>query len=650
MKNIARIVLIVCLSLIVPYMAMAQSKISVEAVSPDITLTVRGPEKGIDAVNPAKIKGMDNCIILLSSEYGATTGIKSKQATAIVVDDKMAVTKVVNPATVNMAIPAKGFVLLALGGDAKQEHRKFLAESFREGDVIKLRKDGNIATLNDILAMTKEQIQLATDKIITVTHSDLKIEGMIANYSPSKKYFVSVGGKEKQAVGKDFSFTYNLSKGVNYVDLELWQNDKKINQQTVIAFLKTNETEAKRKVLWVEQFPNAKVLTNSMVVDEMLAKAKEAGFNCVALDVKGPEGFASYRKNPLSKTPYYTATINPNKKVADDGFDLLQALIDGAKKHGLRVYTSFNFFTEGNLTTQDFAILKQHPEWEEIVQRPEDKGALLKVSESQHGLDAKAGKRVALAFVNPSNKEVCDFQLLRVQEVLENYAIDGIVLDRTRYDNLYADFSDVTRNAFEKYLEAKGKTLTAFPQDAFVINKEGKLVEGKHYIDWLTFRSTEIANFAKRVRQTVDAYNSKSSRKVEMAAYVGSWYELYYQNGVNWASRNFKYDSRLSFPESRIYSDEYSKASYTDQLDFLMIGTYYKTPQEIAKYATLGNILTNGELPLIASISLPDLKEEYRAGIFESAVEKSSGVMVFDLCYIDNWVLFIEQMKNIKNK
>lgn len=32
-----------------------------------------------------------------------------------------------------------------------------------------------------------------------------------------------------------------------------------------------------------------------------------------------------------------------------------------------------------------------------------------------------------------------------------------------------------------------------------------------------------------------------------MAAYVGSWYEVYYQNGVNWASNQFKYDDRLSF-------------------------------------------------------------------------------------------------------
>ena len=50
-----------------------------------------------------------------------------------------------------------------------------------------------------------------------------------------------------------------------------------------------------------------------------------------------------------------------------------------------------------------------------------------------------------------------------LEEVLKNYDIDGIVLDRCRYDNLYADFSHVTRNAFEEYLEKEGKVLENFP-------------------------------------------------------------------------------------------------------------------------------------------------------------------------------------------
>jgi len=208
--------------------------------------------------------------------------------------------------------------------------------------------------------------------------------------------------------------------------------------------------------MWVEQFPNAKVLTNREAVTTMVNNVKKAGFTSIGLDVKGPEGYVSYRKNDLSKTPYLTATKNPNKQVKDDGFDLLEVVLQEAHKIGLKVYTSFNFFTEGNITVNDYAILHEHKDWEEIVQRPEDKGKLLKITESTRGKEAAKGKLLALAFVNPSNKEVQDFQLLRVEEVLKNYDIDGIVLDRCRYDNLYADFSHVTRNAFEEYLEKEG--------------------------------------------------------------------------------------------------------------------------------------------------------------------------------------------------
>lgn len=187
----------------------------------------------------------------------------------------------------------------------------------------------------------------------------------------------------------------------------------------------------------------------------MVNNIKKAGYTALGLDVKGPEGYVSYRKNDLSSSPYITASQNPKKKVTDTGFDLLQTVLEEAHKMGLKVYASFNFFTEGNITANDYAILNQHKDWEEIVQRPEDKGKLLRITESSRGKEAAEGKLVALAFVNPSNKKVQDFQLLRVEEVLKNYDVDGIVLDRCRYDNLYADFSHITRNAFEDYLREK---------------------------------------------------------------------------------------------------------------------------------------------------------------------------------------------------
>lgn len=639
--------------------------LTVEAASPDPTLVVRGPEIAIDFVNMAALAVTDNYVALLSSEFGSRVGVDKMNMVAVQVDAQMRVTKVVNRAvdkgqtpafkeSVDIAIPAGGFVLLASDDSyANRGQKKFLAENFKEGDVIKLRINNNVAGLADVVKKAGknavESLQLEGERIYTTLNGKEKLNGSIANFKKGTAYRVELTGKTNTMVKPDknghFTVDLNLSKGVNYIDVTLSAGGKTIGKESVIIFRKNENKTAAEVVLWVEQFPNGKVLTNDKAVADMVAKAKEAGFTSFGLDVKGPEGYVSYRKNDLSHTPHYTATINPNKKVVDDGFDLLQSLLDAAHKAGMKVYASFNFFTEGNVTTSDYAVLKQHPEWEEVVQRPEDKGKLLKISESVAGEEARQGKRIILGFVNPANKDVQDFQLLRVEEVLKNYDIDGIVMDRTRYDNLYADFSDVTKEAFTAYLAKEGKALNRFPDDAFRIDESGVLQQGPYFTEWITFRSGLIKDFAGRLRQLVDRYKASKNPELKLTAYVGSWYEVYYQNGVNWASENFRYDDRLKFPESRIYTDKYYTTSYLKYLDLLMIGTYYKTEKEVNKYITLGNILTNGEVPLLGSMSLPDLKTEEQAHVFGASVRNSAGLMIFDLCYV-NWASFLEQMKS----
>lgn len=101
-----------------------------------------------------------------------------------------------------------------------------------------------------------------------------------------------------------------------------------------------------------------------------------------------------------------------------------------------------------------------------------------------------------------------------------------------------------------------------------------------------------------------------------------------------------------------IYGSKYNETSYLKNLDFLMIGTYYKTPKEVNKYLTLGNILTCGQVPLIGSMSLPDLSVADQGKVFGASLTNSSGLMIFDYCYVD-WKTFEEQMKiafSIMNK
>jgi len=650
-------------------LAQKSDKVTIEAASSDPTLVVRGLEKEVNEVNNPQWSKTDNTVMLFSSTYGKEIKDSRTNLVAVQVDSKMKVTKVINRSegghiplffeALSLSIPDGGFVLVASDDSYKtQGYKKFLAENFHEGDVVKLRMNGEPVILANLEEWAngkqKSALELDIDPVLTSLNDKQLVSGHIVRPNSHKINKVTVSGQGVNTVLKIDKKGYvkgeiALSKGVNYLDVKLMEDGQIIDQQSLVIFRKEKNAQPSEIVLWIEQFPNAKTLTDDAAVATMLQKAKQAGFTSIGLDVKGPEGFVSYRKNELSKSPYFTKMTNPDKQLADTGFDLLESMLTQAHKVGLKVYVSFNFFTEGNVTSGDYAVMKQHRDWEEIIQRPEDKGNLLRISESTVGKEAASGKRLVLAFVNPANKDVQDFQLLRVEEVLKNYPVDGIVLDRCRYDNYYADFGHVTRNAFADYLRSEGKQLDNFPNDAFRIDDQGKMVQGKYFVDWITFRSQTIKSFTDRLRSLVNQYKSTKNPELKMAAYVGSWYEIYYQNGVNWASSDFIYNDKLGFPESKIYTDKYYKTSYLGNIDFLMIGTYYKTRKEIKKYITLGNILTNGQLPLLGSMSLTDLKDEQRSEVFKASLSESAGLMIFDLCYV-HWADFLNQMKQALSK
>ena len=188
--------------------------------------------------------------------------------------------------------------------------------------------------------------------------------------------------------------------------------------------------------------------------------------------------------------------------------------------------------------------------------------------------------------------------------------------------------------------------LIHWSQDVYSFDADGQIVFGALYFQWLAFRAGVIRSFAGKLRQIIDEYNRTEGKKVCLAAYVGSWYELYYQNGVNWASANFKYNERLGFPMEKLYKREYSRESYLEYIDFLMSGCYYPTREQIGHYLTLGNIVTNGEIPVIGSISLPDLadRDGQRMG-YHACMDSSDGCMIFDLCYVD-WDKLRYAMRN----
>lgn len=190
--------------------------------------------------------------------------------------------------------------------------------------------------------------------------------------------------------------------------------------------------------------------------------------------------------------------------------------------------------------------------------RLDSKDALVRVGE--------IGDMHHAIFVNPLNPEVRSYALSIIKEICANYQVDGIVLDRMRYPNLYADFSDVSRQAFEKQL---GRPVENWPRDVIVRTPAASQdpVRGPLFKDWLKFRAQVMHDFLSEARATV-----KSTKpNARLGIYVGSWYPMYYDVGVNWGSPSNSADYEW-WPEG------YETTGYADLVDFMCTGCYYANP------------------------------------------------------------------------
>lgn len=618
----------------------SEDYIEVEAAPADITIGVEGPRKRLNYVDK-DVTGIENIVALFTGDSGASIQVPQYNV-AVQVDGNNRVLQVINPSVngkppiwtgpTDLPIPENGYVLMAqdnsyTGNDIK----RFLAEKFKAGDVIKLRKNGEVVDVKDLMSGNGLIPKLVLDNapMYTVIESQTAVTGRIDNMDNPSAITLMVNDAEVP-FGEDGTFTYSylLQAGTNYIDVKVLKNETEQDKRSLVVFNRPGFNSNKEVILWVDQAANAKKFKTSEQVREFLEQAKQGGTTAVVFDVKGVEGYVSYKKNTLTGRPYVSEIKAPQKAGASPDLDLLQEFITHGHALGLKIHAAINVFAEGSIAHQEFAVLNDHLDWEERVHFAENNGEIKRLRES-----AKQG---LVAFVNPSNDEVRQYELNTFEEIIRNYDVDGVVHDRGRYDNEGADFSNETRAKFEQFLADRNKQLVHWPNDIFYyennIRMNGPLIQ-----DWWEFRSGTIKSFFGEVKGLVDSYEAESGRKIEVSSYVGSWYETYFLNGVNWGSTNFRFDPRLGLLDESVYTPEYYETGYIEHLDFLMIGAYQTTSQEVNKYITLGNIVTNGEIPLYAGIALTNVQTPaMQREVFQAGLSTTNGLMLFDASQV-NW-------------
>lgn len=394
--------------------------------------------------------------------------------------------------------------------------------------------------------------------------------------------------------------------------------------------------EVKPKLMWFDLSANWERLSSPDSIRYYVEKCREAGMTALVLDVKGTGSDVVYDSE-------YTPRLREWKGVVRPDFDFVGLFVEQAHKNGLEIYASFNTFAEGNGVFKCGLLYTEHPEWQAVNYLP-GKGLVPQLE--------IADKKVL--FTNPALPEVQEHEIAIFKEVVGKYDLDGILLDRGRYDNIQSDFSEFSRGEFERYI---GRKLDRFPEDVYEWVEDGKggwkRVDGPLFTKWIEWRASVIYDFFKRAREEVKAVRSD----VKFGAYTGAWYPSYFEVGVNWASNT--YDASQDFAWA---TPEYKNYGYAELLDIYTNGNYYwnvtideyrrsnglhlnETDSELSKGDHLcveggcrySRRLLGGK-PFLGGMYVEDYKRDTTQ--FKRAVEmnlrESDGLMIFDIVHIIN--------------
>ena len=138
--------------------------------------------------------------------------------------------------------------------------------------------------------------------------------------------------------------------------------------------------------------------------------------------------------------------------------------------------------------------------------------------------------------------------------------------NRVRYDGIEADFSQLSRTEFEKFI---GKKVKNFPGDILSWKKGDKRpvpVHGPLFKQWTEWRTKNITEFMARARKEVKAVREN----IIFGTYTGAWYPSYYEVGVNFASKD--YDPAQDFDWA---TPDYKNYGYAELIDLYATGNYY---------------------------------------------------------------------------
>jgi uncharacterized lipoprotein YddW (UPF0748 family) len=221
------------------------------------------------------------------------------------------------------------------------------------------------------------------------------------------------------------------------------------------------------RFLWVDAAANFPSYGND--ADSIATECRriaEMGITDIVVDVRPTSGdvlFASKVAPELKRVPAWVgAGWGFRERTAD--FDYLRAFIDAGHAAGLRVHAGVNVMVGGwRAPGIEHGMVYDRPERQEWCSVDYRADGLL----VNHALDtATAGGR----FLDPANPEVQAFALDMLGELAAYDGLDGIVMDRCRYDDYAMDagYTEAGRQAFAAWLGREPERWPVFTEPGHV--------------------------------------------------------------------------------------------------------------------------------------------------------------------------------------
>ena len=399
--------------------------------------------------------------------------------------------------------------------------------------------------------------------------------------------------------------------------------------------------KGKPRYVWIDASANFQYFANDRErIASDLAKVKECGFTDVIVDVRPTEGTVLYKSSVAPEARRLAAWVGGSYKFVNrtEDWDYLQAFIDEGHKLGLRVNAAMNTFVGGY--GGYYGLESEGPIFSGSI--PESWAT---VDNFENGISSTFYEGVSgTVFLNPANSDVQEYLLDIIGEIAA-YDVDGIILDRCRYDdnNLQCEFSDISRKGFEQF---NGSAVENWPSDIF---KPGVTSLPSKPSDlqkrWLVYRAKTIHDFVEAAAARAHSVNSE----VRFGCYVGAWYSSYYNSGVNWASPQYKTSKYYKWA-----ADDYSDYGYADHCDFMMLGCYAGVSSiyghaewTMQGFAEQGASLLCGDTVFAGGPDIGNSTGFENGGqdakipdTIDACINAADGYFCFDLCHIrmfDYW-------------